>query len=51
MLNKASLLHCKGMENSIESADTVEVLSIQSSYDFYGYKYKHYFMIVEEGEK
>ena len=34
------------------SADTLEdVQTASSSATFYGWKYKHYFVIVEEGEK
>ena len=36
-IQEASLLHCKGMENSVKSANTVEVQSVQSSDDIYGY--------------
>ena len=36
----------------INSVDRVEVVqTIESSTTFYGWKYKHYIVIVEEGEK
>ena len=37
------------MENSTDTVEEVQTTS--SSVIFYGWKYKHYFVIVEEGEK